>query len=577
VKEIDRRMALRALLGGGLAVGGAGVLAGCDLSNTQAGSAYGGTPSAGPAGSLILPDNPLVAATEQARFTTGKVRSHSLTPAEGMVDLGGPMVRTWSYDGAVPGPVIRVNKGDIVRATVTNKVSQPTTVHWHGVELRNGMDGSQVTQQPIAPGATFTYQFKASEPGTYWYHPHIGTQFDRGLYGMFIVDDPAEAGDYDAEWLVVLDDWIDGVNGYTPDKVLSVLRKGMGGGMGTPSPWMSGSMGGMAVGSTPMPSMSSGMGGMSGMGSPSPSLSGMASMTPAPSMGSSGGMGPGGSVMLSGPGSPLLGGDAGDVKYPYYLINGRVAQAPQMFTGKPGQRVRIRILNAGGDTAFRVALGGHEMTVTHTDGRPVRPVKAKALLLGMAERYDVIVTLKDGAFPLVASAEGKSASALAVVKTGAGSMPAPGVRPAELNSVLRGYGSLRPPASVAPMAMAPDVVSAIKLTGSMSGYSWGFNGISRPMGDGYVGPSHPRLAEVQQRKRLRVTWVNTTTMYHPMHIHGHTFQVNGDGPLKDTVNVLPGQTVTCDFDTDNPGQWMAHCHNVYHEASGMMGIIGYVT
>jgi FtsP/CotA-like multicopper oxidase with cupredoxin domain len=282
-------------------------------------------------------------------------------------------------------------------------------------------------------------------------------------------------------------------------------------------------------------------------------------------------------VLLSGATSPLLGGDAGDVRYPGYLINGRVPAAPHVFTGKPGQRVRLRILNAGGDTAFRVALGGHVMTVTHTDGRPCQPVRTKALLLGMAERYDVLVTLKDGVFPLVAYAEGKNATALAVVRTAAGPAPAPGVRPAELAGVLRGYGKLRPPAAAAPPHREPDTVSRQQLTGTMSAYSWGFNGRSDPMGDSVIGPSYPRLVKVPQGKRLRITWVNTTRMWHPMHIHGHAFQVNGTGPLKDTVNVLPGQTVTCDVDTENPGQWMTHCHNVYHEQSGMMGIIGYVT
>lgn len=551
MRDIDRRTMLRAGLAGGLAAAGAGVLAACDTTSVPPDPAYGGTPAAGPGsaagGSLILPGSPLVAAAEQARFTTGRVRSHAISLVPGMVDLGGLTVTTWSYDGTVPGPVIRVNKGDVIQATFTNKIAQPTSVHWHGLALRNDMDGTLVTQQPIAPGASFTYRFRASDPGTYWYHPHTGSQLDRGLYGMVIVDDPAEAGDYDQEWLVVLDDWIDGVGGYTPDKVMGLLRKGMGG--------------------------------MSGMSSPSPSMSGMSGMgssSTASSMGSMD-MGSGSGVLLSGATSPLLGGDAGDVRYPYYLINGRVATAPHVFTGKPGQRVRIRILNAGGDTAFRVALGGHTMTVTHTDGQPVQPVRTQALLLGMAERYDVIVTLEDGVFPLVAYAEGKSATALAVVRTGSGSMPAAGVMPAELAGVLRGYGKLRPAAPAAPAAVQPDVTSRLELTGNMAAYSWGFNGTAQPMGDGFIGPSYPRLVRVQPNKRLRVTWVNTTKMWHPMHIHGHTFQVNGSGPLKDTVNVLPGQTVTCDFDTNNPGQWMAHCHNVYHEQAGMMGVIGYIT
>jgi FtsP/CotA-like multicopper oxidase with cupredoxin domain len=547
VRDIDRRTVLRAGLTGGLAAAGAGVLAACDTTSTAPGAAYGGTPAAaagrGAGGSLILPDSPLVAAAERARFATGKVRPYDISLVPGMVDLGGLTVATWSYDGTVPGPVIRVNKGDTIRATFTNKVAQPTSVHWHGVALRNDMDGTLVTQQPIAPGASFTYQFRASDPGTYWYHPHTGTQLDRGLYGMLIVDDPAEAGGYDQEWLVVLDDWIDGVGGNTPDKVLALLKQGMSS-MSSPSPSMSG---------------------MGGMGSPS-SAGSMGSM----------GAGTGSGVLLSGATSPLLGGDAGDVRYPYYLINRRVATAPHVFAGKPGQRVRIRILNAGGDTAFRVALGGHTMTVTHTDGQPVQPVRTQALLLGMAERYDVLVTLEDGVFPLVAYAEGKDATALAVVRTGAGTTPSADAMPAELAGVLRGYGSLRPAAPAA-TAVQPDVTSRLELTGNMSSYSWGFNGASQPMGEGFIGPSYPRLVRVQQDKRLRVTWVNTTKMWHPMHIHGHTFQVNGTGPLKDTVNVFPGQTVTCDFDTNNPGQWMTHCHNVYHEQAGMMGVIGYIT
>jgi len=177
------------------------------------------------------------------------------------------------------------------------------------------------------------------------------------------------------------------------------------------------------------------------------------------------------------------------------------------------------------------------MTVTHTDGRPCQPVRTRALLLGMAERYDVLVTLKDGVFPLVAYAEGKNATALAAVRTGTGPMPAPGARPAELAGMLRGYRELRPPESAAPPRRQPDLVSRLQLTGNMGSYSWGFNGRTYPMGEEVIGPSYPRLVRVRQGQRLRVTWVNATKMWHPMHIHGHTFQANGNGPLKDTVNV----------------------------------------
>jgi len=536
---IDRRSFLR----GGLAaaaLGTVGASAACSTSPVP----QAGAPGSG--GGLIAPGSPQVAAAEAARHGTGRVVPAVLDAVPGPVDLGGVTVRTWSYHGEVPGPEIRVRKGDIVQAALANRMPDPTTVHWHGIAIRNDMDGVPViTQAPVAAGRDFTYRFTAADPGTYWYHPHAGVQLDRGLYGPLIVEDPAEPGAYDHEWTVVLDDWIDGT-GYTPDQVLAVLRNGMGG-TGSAS-------------ASPSPSMTA-MGGMSGMS--------MTSGSPSPATGSAGaGMsGP----MLSSASSPLLGGDAGDVRYPYYLVNGRVRTAPRTFTARPGQRARIRFINAGADTAFRVALGGHTMTVTHTDGYPVSPVRASALLLGMGERYDVEVTLGDGVFPLAALAEGKDSTALALVRTGAGTAPPADVRPAELGNVLAGYGALHPAAPAALPSRQPDVTHRLELTGGMARYNWGINGMSLNMAD----PGALRFG-IRQGQRVRVVFANTTAMYHPMHVHGHTFALAGTGTRKDTVMVLPNQQVACDFDADNPGQWMTHCHNLYHSPeSGMMAVLGY--
>ena len=269
----------------------------------------------------------------------------------------------------------------------------------------------------------------------------------------------------------------------------------------------------------------------------------------------------------------MLGGDAGDVRYPYYLINGRIRTAPRTFTGRPGQRVRIRFINAGADTAFRVALGGHAMTVTHTDGFPVTPMPATALLIGMGERYDVQVTLGDGVFPLVALAEGKNSTALALVSTGMGTPPAPDVLPPELYSPVTTSFALKPTATSALSARQPDVTYKLQLTGGMARYNWGINGRSFDMAQ----PGALRYL-MKRGQRVRVIFANTTTMYHPMHIHGHTFQVAPGGPRKDTVLVLPRQQVACDFDAGNPGQWMTHCHNLYHSPEGgMMAVLGYQT
>ncbi len=212
-----------------------------------------------------------------------------MAPQAGHVDLGGPVVATWSFGGQVPGPEIRVRKGQILRALLVNQLPVGTTVHWHGVAIRNDMDGVPgMTQAPVPAGREFTYSFTVAEAGTYWYHPHVGVQLDRGLYGPLIVEDPSEPAGYDHDWTVVLDDWIDGT-GYTPGQVLDALRTGMGG--------MS------AAAASPSPVTSS-MDGMSDMPVPSSS---------APPSGPS--------PVLSGARSAVLGGDAGDVRYPWYLIN----------------------------------------------------------------------------------------------------------------------------------------------------------------------------------------------------------------------------------------------------------------
>jgi FtsP/CotA-like multicopper oxidase with cupredoxin domain len=451
MNSINRRTFLR----GGLALAGVGLLGACGTS----------TSSAAPA--LVIPNGPQVNATDARRYRDGTTRSFAYTASTGQIDLGGPTVDTWSYDGVVPGRELRVNAGDQVRVQVTNQLPQATTMHWHGLDIRNDMHGvPDVTQNAIAAGSSFAYSYTVDAPGTYWFHPHVGVQFDRGLYGPLIVEDPHEPLSFDEDWVVVLDDWLDGVNGLTPDNVYAALSHGMGG-MNSPTPSPSsptGGMGNMPGMSMPAPT--------AGSRAPSPSTGSMGTMTmPGSGAPAASGAMPGAGAMLMGASSPLLGGDAGDVAYPYYLINGRVATAPATFTSKPGRRARIRLINAGGDTAFRVALGGHRMTVVHTDGHPINPVQADALLLGMGERYDIIVTLADGVFPLVALAEGKNATALALVRTGSGATPPATVRPAELNGQLVGghYAGLTAAPGTALATHAIDQDITLRLTGSMEG------------------------------------------------------------------------------------------------------------
>lgn len=452
-----------------------------------------------------------VSATAGQRVVTKSLKAAPMT-----LDLAGRPVQTWGFDGTVPGPLLRATAGDFLRVTLDNGLPADTSIHWHGIRLRNEADGVPgLTQDPVAPNGSYVYEFTAPDPGTYFFHPHVGVQLDRGLYAPMIIDDPHESGDYDAEWVVVLDDWLDGT-GTTPDEVLAklVADGGSGTGMGG-----MGEMGGMDHGS---------MGGMGGTG-------------------------------------PW--GDAGDVTYAAFLVNGRPPADPEVFKAKPGERVRIRIINAASDTIFSVALGGHRLRVTHTDGFAVEPQEVGALYLGMGERYDVTVTLEDGAFPFVAKPVGKTVGgqALAIVRTGSGAAPAPDAAPAELAGEVLIGSQLKPAASSRLPDRTPDATVQLSLQGAMKPYRWGINGAP-------YGQNTPLTVRAGQRLRIRAS--NMSMMTHPLHVHGHTFALSS-GLRKDTVLMAPMQGLILDLDADNAGDWMVHCHNAYHGEAGMMIALSY--
>lgn len=475
---------------------------------------------------LVKPTDAAVQAAEAARDVPGAtVEAVTLTAAPARVSLGGRTVQTWAFNGQVPGPEIRLAAGDTLKATVVNKLPQPLSMHWHGIALRNDMDGVPgVTQKAIAPGGSFTYTFIVPDAGTFWYHPHTGVQLDRGLYGPLIVTPrTAERVTYIP---VLLDDWTDGL-GETPDQILTRLRAG------------SGSSGGHDMGGMDMGSGSTGHD-MSGVGS-------------------------------SGMGMSGSGADTGDVTYPAYVANGRTPDAPATYDVQPGQKVRLRLVNAGADTSFQVAVGGSRLTVVATDGFDVQPVTVDTLKIAMGERYDVEVTVPrtGGVLPLVAVADGKSGQALAVLRAGRGETPMADVKPRELNGQLLKLTDLHATTTNALPTGTPDRTYRVRLTGSMSGYDWG---ISAPSTGGTTMP-------VQAGERIRLVITNDTMMAHPIHLHGHTFQVStgsGTGPRKDTVFVPVMGSVTLEFVADNPGQWLLHCHNIYHAESGMMTQLSYV-
>lgn len=439
--------------------------------------------------------------------STGRVKAYTLEAAASTIQIGGQPVTTWAYNGAIPGPELRLTEGDTLRVTVRNRLpsgQDGTSVHWHGVPLINAMDGVPgATQQAIANGQEFVYEFVAPTAGTYLYHSHVGLQLDRGLYGPLIVDPAHETQHYDQDLTLVLDDWLDGMPG-TPEDAMKKLIAG-GDRM---------------------------MMGMSGMAA--------ANIPP-------------------------------DLTYPAYLINGQPAEKPMEISVKQGQRIRLRFINAAAATIFHLALQGHQMTVTHTDGQPVTPVAVEWLRIGMGERYDVLVTANHpGIWQLAAQVEGAKLQGRALFRYqgSTGQVPAATFAPPELTGKMLSYAMLQAATGiVVPPVDTPDLIVPLQLSGGGGQYVWKINGQIFDQAD---------LIKVEKRSLISFQYQNTSMMSHPMHLHGHFFQLDngtGRGPLKDTVLIDPMQNMTINWVSDNVGTWAYHCHNVYHQMAGMMRFV----
>jgi FtsP/CotA-like multicopper oxidase with cupredoxin domain len=428
---------------------------------------------------------------------TRPLRGFDLTAAVTPVDLGTGEFMAWTYNGQALGPEMRVMEDEIVRVSVTNNLPDPTTVHWHGVPVPNAMDGVPgITQPPIQPGETFVYEFVAWPSGTYWYHPHVGHQLDRGLVGPLIIEPKREPGDYDREYTLLLDDWVT-VDGGPP----AAAPRGVGGMMG----------GGMMGG------------GMTGRNF---------------RQGGGGGNGP-----LQEP------------TYNAFTVNGQVADAAAPFSVGQGERVRLRLINASGATI-------------------VEPLEVDVLRIGMGERYDVVFTADNpGRWKLydllnrVGSGYLPLATFLYQDSTAtrdSGDTLSEGFRWNEYRLLAglpeEGLPSLEPSQGTQTFNMA--------LTGGHMSPYWGINGKAYPDTDDVV---------VSSGGQVRFDYFNQSPMPHPMHLHGHFFEVVGSRGLRKDTLIVDGHMgmgrASIEFIADNPGDWMHHCHNIYHAEAGMMNVV----
>lgn len=488
-----------------------------------------------------------------------------------------------AFNGRVPGPVLRVRHGQTFRARYLNRTGRQSAIHWHGMILPNDMDGVPgITQPPIPDGGEFTYTFKPGPPGLRWYHSHVEPQSALGLFGAFVIEDPSEAR-ADLEVLIVLHDVPDMDSFRAAVAGKSTVPMNMPPGVNTMAAMrhnggMSGAPRAGGVDRARMPEMAE-QTAMSDRDEMS-TMPGKPAMAAMPGMMDNSGMAAARSPTRASTvaAMPAMGDE---VAYLAHCVGGAAYPHTRPIIVKPGQSVRLRILNTSPTLTHYLRLAGHKLRVTHSDGNPMaRAVTVDALRIGVAERYDAWFEVGGSGSWLLESlmADTHDRRQSVVIRTADAAGHAPQVPPPSLaGAVLFDYPlaggvvSARD-AGKGPHAMA-DVLTTLTLGGG--GARWTI--------DDKVWPHTPKI-QVRRGERVAIHFNNTGNMDHPMHLHGHVFElveVNGkwlQHPLpKDTALVGAGGTATWRFAAAAPpGRWLLHCHNAIHMAGGMATEVDYL-
>ena len=565
--RLDRRTLLRGAAAGGGLLGLQGLL-----------PAWAQTGSAGLRADLPTLTGPNIDLTVgHTPFTVGGRTGHAVT-----------------INGVLPAPLLRLREGQNVRLSVANTLDEDTSIHWHGLLLPFQMDGVPgISFLGIKAGETFVYEFPVRQAGTYWYHSHSNLQEAMGHYGPLVID-PAGADPvaYDREHVLVLSDW----SFLHPHQILDKLKKRPG------------------YFNRQRTTLSGLIDGSDRMGLRERRMWGSMRMDP----------------------RDIL--DVNGSTYTY-LVNGHGPQENWTGLFRPGERVRLRIVNASAMSIFNVRIPGLAMTVVGADGQNVRPVETDEFQISVAETYDVVVRpTDDRAYTIVAEAIDRSGMARATLAPRLGMTaevpalrPVPNLTPRDMGmestdhgamadmdhgSMDHGAMSMRDPSKAPPgmaVGVGVDIISPapadrlgerplglqdaphrvlvytdlvslspnrdprppsrsleIHLTGNMERFMWGFDG--RKFSE-LVEP-----IRFERNERVRVTLVNDTMMSHPIHLHGHFFELvtggpAGHQPLKHTVNVAPGSKVAFDLTADAPGDWAFHCHLLMHMHAGMFNVV----
>ncbi len=507
--------------------------------------------------------------------------------AELPVNYTGRISIATAVNGQVPAPLLRIREGDTVTIRVTNRLSELTAVHWHGLILPADMDGVPGISYPgIAPGETFTYRFTVRQTGTYWYHAHTLHE-QTGLFGAIVAEPrmprPARA---ERDYTVLLSDWTD----ENPLQVYLNLKK-----MGSYYNYG-------------LPTTGDLLADLSHLG-----LSGALARR---------------QMWNRSRMNPSDYSDVSAATYTY-LMNGATPATNWTGIARAGERVRLRFIGAGTATYFDVRIPGLKLSVVATDGQDVEPVEVDEFRLGPGETYDVIVQMPDDrAHTIFAQSMDRSGFARGTLAPRAG-MEADVPRPdaptwlAEVD-MMGAMAEMEAMAKSMPDMVMPQPAKArharteygpgvdmrvdyprtnlddpgvnlrdngrrvltyadlctiggaldgrepgreieLHLTGNMERFEWSIDGVK--FSD--AKPIHFRSGE-----RLRIILSNDTTMTHPMHLHGMWSELESEHgkfqARKHTITVQPAQRISFAVTADAPGRWVFHCHLLYHMAAGMM-------
>jgi FtsP/CotA-like multicopper oxidase with cupredoxin domain len=436
-----------------------------------------------------------------------------------VIEIGGRAAKVYGLVREGGQQGLALQAGQDFRVRLENALDAPTLIHWHGLTPPFGQDGVPDLPQPLLkPGESFDYAFPLDTPGTHWMHAHT-LQEQQLLAAPLIVADPGDASADEQEVVVLLHDF----SFKSPEELLTGLTGGSMPGHGMPGMGVHGASGG-----------------------------------------GHGGHGSGGVAM-----------DINDIEYDAYLASDRTLDDPEVFRVERGGALRLRIINGATATAFWIDTGMLEGEAIAVDGNAIVPVPGRRFPLGMGQRIDIRLRLpsEEGAWPVLALREGAVQRTGFVLATAGGQVrrtaPAGDMAAAPLDLAFEAYLGTPKPLPDKPAHRTHPVL----LGGTMEGYVWTING--------KLWGEH-RPLPVQTGERVELVMRNDSMMGHPMHLHGHHFQVvaiNGrriQGARRDTVWLPPQSEVTVAFDASNPGTWAFHCHHLYHMATGMMTVVEYV-